>query len=226
MTDWYDTSGAPATAASGSSATIRGEFTAIETALAKLPTLTGNGSKLLAINSGGTAIEALSATLAVNRGGTGAVTLADGGIVLGSGTSAVTVTARPITGEVLVGQAAGDPVLESGDTLRASLGLTIEKTVQASVDQTLALADANTVIVNTSGTEHAITIPLNASVAFPTGTEIRFACQSTGKIAVGVSGGVTLVSISSNRDVKASGGLAYLVKTAADVWHLAGDLEA
>lgn len=60
MSDWYDVSGAPATSASLSSSAIRAEFSLIETAMAKLPSLSGNGNKLVKINSGATALEAAS----------------------------------------------------------------------------------------------------------------------------------------------------------------------
>ena len=60
MSDFYDLSGAPGQGGSLSSATIRGEFALIEAAFGKLPTLTGNGSKLVQVNSGGTALEAVS----------------------------------------------------------------------------------------------------------------------------------------------------------------------
>lgn len=60
MSDFYDVSGAPGQGGSLSSATIRGEFALIEAAFGKLPTLTGNGSKLVQVNSGGTALEAVS----------------------------------------------------------------------------------------------------------------------------------------------------------------------
>lgn len=56
--DYYDSSGTPASGASGASAPIRAEFDAIEAGFAKLPTLTGNGGKAVVVNSGGTALEA------------------------------------------------------------------------------------------------------------------------------------------------------------------------
>ena len=49
-------------------------------------------------------------TLAVNRGGTGAATFTDGGVLLGSGTAAITATAVLGDGEILIGDASGDPV--------------------------------------------------------------------------------------------------------------------
>ena len=54
----------------------------------------------------------------VADGGTGASTLTDGGVLLGSGTSAITAMAVLGDGEMIVGDGSGDPVAESGATLR------------------------------------------------------------------------------------------------------------
>lgn len=69
--DFFTASGNPATGSQGSSATMRAEFESIEDAFDKLPALTGNGGKIVAVNSGGTALETLGTTT-----GTGNVVLA------------------------------------------------------------------------------------------------------------------------------------------------------
>lgn len=58
--DWYTPGGVPATGSSGSSAAMRGELALIETALDKLPAFSGNGSKILALNSGATAVTVIA----------------------------------------------------------------------------------------------------------------------------------------------------------------------
>lgn len=62
MSDWYNHTTFPAFGTPGSSASMRAELDAIETAFNKLPTITGNGSKVLAVNSAGTAVEAITTT--------------------------------------------------------------------------------------------------------------------------------------------------------------------
>lgn len=54
---YYDSTGYPQTGASGSSASMRAEFDSIEAGFNKLPTLAGNGGKLVKINSAANALE-------------------------------------------------------------------------------------------------------------------------------------------------------------------------
>jgi hypothetical protein len=59
----------------------------------------------------------------VTDGGTGVSTLTDGGVLLGSGTGAITAMGVLGNGEMIVGDGTGDPVAESGATLRTSIGV-------------------------------------------------------------------------------------------------------
>ena len=65
----------------------------------------------------------ITGTLAVGDGGTGATSLTDGGILLGSGSGAITALAVLADSEMIVGDGTTDPVAESGDTLRISVGV-------------------------------------------------------------------------------------------------------
>lgn len=55
-TPYYTASGKPAQSASGSSEDIRDEFALIEAGFAKMPTLSGNGGKMVIVNAGATAL--------------------------------------------------------------------------------------------------------------------------------------------------------------------------
>ena len=68
--------------------------------------------------------------ITVADGGTGASTLTDGGSLLGSGTSAVTAMSVLADSEMIVGDGSTDPVAESGDTLRISVGVGSSSTWQ------------------------------------------------------------------------------------------------
>ena len=98
--------------------------------------------------------DAASGVLSVANGGTGAATLTDGGVLLGSGTGAVTAMTRLTDGQVAVGQSSGDPVAESGATLRTSIGVGTTDSPQftavnvgAATDTTVARASAGDINV-------------------------------------------------------------------------------
>lgn len=93
-------------------------------------------------------------TLAVQDGGTGANSLTDGGILLGSGTDAITAMAVLADSEMIVGDGSGDPVAESGDTLRVSIGVGSTDSPQftgievgAATDTTVTRASAGDIAV-------------------------------------------------------------------------------
>jgi len=62
MADYFEVASIPATGAALSSAVIRAEFASIATAFTKVAAYTGNGGKIIAINAGETAQEALTTT--------------------------------------------------------------------------------------------------------------------------------------------------------------------
>lgn len=96
--------------------------TTIELGHATDTTLARSGSGDVTIE--GNAIYRAGGTdVPVADGGTGASSLTDGGVLLGSGTGAITAMAVLADGEMIVGDGSGDPVAESGATLRTSLGL-------------------------------------------------------------------------------------------------------
>ena len=67
--------------------------------------------------------EVRTGTVPVSKGGTGTTSLTNGGVLLGSGTGAITATAVLGDGEMLVGDGTTDPAIESGATLRTSIGV-------------------------------------------------------------------------------------------------------
>lgn len=90
-----------------------------------------NGARMALYCDGTDVVDAFShintatfvTALAVASGGTGATSLTDGGVLLGSGTGAITATAALGDGEMLVGDGTTDPAIESGATLRTSIGV-------------------------------------------------------------------------------------------------------
>ena len=82
---------------------------------------TAGNTSLVTVGTIGTGTWAAT-DVAVSHGGTGVSTLTDGGVLLGSGTSAITAMAVLSDGQMIVGDGSGDPVAESGATLRQSIG--------------------------------------------------------------------------------------------------------
>lgn len=63
VSEWYNHTTYPATGALGTSSAMRSELDAIENGIsAKLPDLSGNGGEIIAVNSGATALEAITTT--------------------------------------------------------------------------------------------------------------------------------------------------------------------
>ena len=94
---------------------------------------------------------------------------------------------------------------------------------------TLALVDEGKVLrVNpvTASDDITITIPLNASVAFPINTEIAVLRYGTGTVAISPTAGVELNSINNEREIKGQFGSVALKKIGTDEWVLVGSLEA
>ena len=60
--DFYNETGNPSTSSAGASALMRAEFALVRAAFDKFPTLTGNGLKVVRVNTGGTALEAVDAS--------------------------------------------------------------------------------------------------------------------------------------------------------------------
>lgn len=98
-------------------------------------------------------------------------------------------------------------------------------TSQAGATYTLQLSDAGTFIVFTGSSATTVTVPTNASVAFPVGSRVVVFQQGTGQVSVAASGGVTIQSDPGNKIAAQYGG-AELVKLATNTWALVGRLAA
>lgn len=89
---------------------------------------------------------------------------------------------------------------------------------------TLALADLSTYIRVSGGSSITVTVPANADVPFPVGSNIQLIQSSSGAIIFSPAGGVT---INSAYGLKTKSGFSAvsLVKVDTDVWDLIGDTE-
>jgi hypothetical protein len=98
--------------------------------------------------------------------------------------------------------------------------------VTQSDSNTFALTDANTWQKCTKGTAMTLTVPANATIAFPIGTEIDVYQQGAGQVTIAAAGGVTINSAFGNLKIAAQYTGASLKKTDTDVWELVGNLTA
>jgi hypothetical protein len=91
---------------------------------------------------------------------------------------------------------------------------------------TLALTDQGKVLPFSTTSTGTITIPLNSSVAFPTGSVVNFIQTGTGPILMTGASGVTIQSENSKLKLKAQYAVAGVLKTDTNTWVAFGNLGA
>jgi hypothetical protein len=89
---------------------------------------------------------------------------------------------------------------------------------------TLALTDQGKILPFNTTSTGTITIPLNSSVAFPTGSFVNFVQAGTGPILITGASGVSVQSENSKLKLKAQYAVAGCVKTDVDTWVAFGNL--
>ena len=97
--------------------------------------------------------------------------------------------------------------------------------VEKTDNYTLVLDDAGRSIQMNKGSGVALTVPPNASVAFPIGTQIRVEQTGAGALTIAAGAGVT-INVKNTLVVSARYGVVYLVKRATNTWTLSGDTTA
>lgn len=90
----------------------------------------------------------------------------------------------------------------------------------------LALSDDGKLLEFNAPSAVSVTIPLDATVLFPIGTQVTFIQTGAGQISFVPTGGVTLNSNPSNGRTRGIWTSAVLIKRAANTWVLLGDLSA
>lgn len=90
---------------------------------------------------------------------------------------------------------------------------------------TFVLGEANQFIVANFSTNLSCTIPTNASVAFPIGTELHIIRYHDGEVTIAAASGVTIVSEGSKRRINAKYQVVTAKKIGTDLWILFGALK-
>ena len=91
---------------------------------------------------------------------------------------------------------------------------------------TLALSDQGKILPFNTTSTGTVTVPLNASVAFPTGSFVNFVQSGTGPILITGASGVSIQSESSKLKLKGQYAVAGVVKTDTDTWVAFGNLQS
>jgi hypothetical protein len=94
---------------------------------------------------------------------------------------------------------------------------------QTGTTYTLALTDVAKVVSLTNGSAITLTIPTNATVAFPTGTQILLYQGGAGQVTIG-GAGVTIRSQGTKLKISGQYGVAGLLKIDTDEWVAFGNL--
>lgn len=122
----------------------------------------------------------------------------------------------------------------TGGGTSGSVTLALDKTVastfsvnsQTGTTYTLVLTDAATKLVSlTNASPITLTVPLNASVAFPVGCTITLTQYGLGQVTVTGASGV-VINATPGTKLRTQYSTATLIQIATDEWLLAGDVSA
>jgi len=91
---------------------------------------------------------------------------------------------------------------------------------------TLVLGDADKLVEMNVATANNLTIPLNSSVAFPTGTQILLSQYGAGQTTIVPTSGVTVRSSGAKLKLTGQYSGATLIKIAENEWYCFGDLSS
>lgn len=108
--------------------------------------------------------------------------------------------------------------------LSAVVGVGLTVSAEAETAYTFDLADAGTYVRFSNAAAITVTVPPNATVAYPIGTQITLVQGAVGQVTVAAGAGVTINSPETLK-LRAQYSTATLTKIATDAWDLVGDLE-
>lgn len=115
--------------------------------------------------------------------------------------------------------------------IKSNAAIELGKLADATIDEqassyTLALTDKNKFIKMTSGSANTVTVPTNASVAFPVGSQIHIIQYGAGKTQILPVAGTPTIYGTPGQFLRAQYSSATLLKCDTNIWMLMGDLSA
>jgi hypothetical protein len=126
----------------------------------------------------------------------------------------------------LLASGGASPLNLNGGALTAgSIVAPLVQNAQTGTTYTLVLGDAGKLVELSNASAITLTVPTNASVAFPIGTQINLLQTNTGQVTVAGAGGVT-VNGAPGLKLTDRWSAATLIKRATDTWVLTGRLSA
>lgn len=108
------------------------------------------------------------------------------------------------------------------DTLY-SLSVVTIRTYTGTTD-TLVLTDAGNWVRGNNASPNVMTVPTNAVVAFPVGSQVSGSQYGAGQMSIAAAGGVTINSAGGALKLAQRYSPYLLTKTGTDEWHLSGDI--
>ncbi len=147
-----------------------------------------------------------------------------GGTITGSGTIAIDTAT---TVDVSTAQTLTNKTLTS-PTLNAPL-INLSLNAQTGTTYTFVLADNGKLVTASNASAQTYSIPTNASVAYPIGTQINIIQIGAGQVTINaVTSGTTTVSstgaTATAPKLRAQFSSATCIKAATDLWYVVGDI--
>lgn len=119
------------------------------------------------------------------------------------------------------------PTGVSGPTGATGAGGVENVNAQVGTTYTFGLTDRDDLVTASNGSAQTYTIPLNSSVAFPTGTLINLIQIGTAQVTVVGASGVTVLSTgatASTPKTRTRYSSMTLIKAGTDTWYAVGDI--
>ena len=150
--------------------------------------------------------------------------IGDGATAWSSLAYAYTAGAAGATGPTGPTGATG-PVGATGSTGATGAGGVENINAQTGTTYTFVLTDRDDLVTASNGSAQTYTIPLNSSVAFPTGSLINLIQIGAGQVTVAGDTGVSVYS-SNGLKLRTQYSLGTLIKLDTNTWVLIGDVTA
>lgn len=146
---------------------------------------------------------------------------AKGDLLVGTANDAIARIGVGANGTVLTADSVETPGIKWVAPFTASTPLV---TNEQTASYTLVLADAGKLVEINSVSNLTVTVPTNASVAFPIGSKIDVLRTNTGTVTFAGDAGVTVNSVDAKLKLNLRYSAASLVKRGTDTWVAIGDL--